>query len=622
MTPMQAGEDRRALALAGAGVEVRSDGPGGAQRFHGHAAVFDTRTAIGDPFTWGFYEQIARGCFTDTIAQDDQRFLIDHDPYYVVSRASAGTLTRAQDARGLAVDSALDTRLSYVSDLVTNVDIRNITGMSFGFHATADEWRTEQERRDGRLVDVQVRTLLAARVPEVSAVTFPAYEASDAGVRAEDPVRAVGLALRSRPDAAALFEARSRHCPELSAYFERESIRVEQRKAIGTHSTDTDTSSWDGPAQEKNLADDATEETYKQVYAWQDPDKDADTQAAYKFPHHFVDSDGTPGAASTKGCEAGIAVLNGGRGGSGIPDADRQGVYDHLAAHLRDADIDPPPLRDPEDDDDDDEQDAVALGDRRLRRLRADASRGPGYTIRRRGERRDDDETEGTSAEILIYDYIGFFGVDAEQFVRDLAALDADNITLRLNSPGGSVYDGIAMMNALHAHPARVTAVVEGLAASAASFIAMAGERVEMWRNAEMMIHEAWGLCLGDAVDMHAMGDRLDAIGNNIASIYARRAGGETSDWREVMLAETWFSAQEAVDAGLADVVREPAAPASDEDERARRRFDLSEFRYAGRAAAPPPAPARTGRRNRPTHRELARRRLDVRRPLAASPGA
>jgi len=81
------------------------------------------------------------------------------------------------------------------------------------------------------------------------------------------------------------------------------------------------------------------------MFAWQDPDGDPTTKAAYKFPHHEVDGDGTPGAANLRGCSAGIAVLNGGRGGADIPDGDRQGVWSHLAAHLRDGDQEPPELK-------------------------------------------------------------------------------------------------------------------------------------------------------------------------------------------------------------------------------------------------------------------------------------
>lgn len=115
--------------------------------------------------------------------------------------------------------------------------------------------------------------------------------------------------------------------------------------AIGVHHTDTSEGSWDGPANEARLRLDESEAYYRRAFAWQDPDGDPETKAAYKFIHHEVDADGSIGAANLRACQTGIGVLNGGRGGANIPDADRQGVYNHLAAHLRDADVEPPDLR-------------------------------------------------------------------------------------------------------------------------------------------------------------------------------------------------------------------------------------------------------------------------------------
>lgn len=115
--------------------------------------------------------------------------------------------------------------------------------------------------------------------------------------------------------------------------------------AIGVHHTGTDDSSWDGPGNKARLRNDEEAGYYRKAYAWVDPEGDKETKAAYKFIHHFVDAEGSIGAASTRGAIAAIAVLNGGRGGADIPDSDRQGVYNHVAAHLRDADIDPPDLR-------------------------------------------------------------------------------------------------------------------------------------------------------------------------------------------------------------------------------------------------------------------------------------
>lgn len=158
-------------------------------------------------------------------------------------------------------------------------------------------------------------------------------------------------------------------------------------------------------------------------------------------------------------------------------------------------------------------------------------------------------------AEVAIYDEIGFWGVTASDFVRDLQGVQAKNITLHINSPGGDVFDGIAILNALRQHSATVDVVIDGLAASAASFIAMAGDTITMAPNAMIMIHEASGLVIGNAEDMTEMAALLDKTSANIANVYAQRAGGTAEDWRQAMRVETWYSDQEAVDAGLADAI-------------------------------------------------------------------
>ncbi|WP_424891797.1 head maturation protease, ClpP-related [Streptomyces sp. XH2] len=202
------------------------------------------------------------------------------------------------------------------------------------------------------------------------------------------------------------------------------------------------------------------------------------------------------------------------------------------------------------------------------------------------------------AAEVSIYDEIGYWGVTASDFIAELKAIDSSEITLRLNSPGGEVFDGIAIMNALRAHPARVTTHVDGIAASIASVIAMAGDRIVMQPHSQMMIHDGSGLCIGNAADMREMADLLDKQSDNIAAIYAERAGGTVKQWRTRMLAETWYSADEAVEAGLADEVAKPARrpePGEAGEEQVSNSWDLSVFRYAGRTEAPAPsAPAVT----------------------------
>ncbi|MGW0052051.1 head maturation protease, ClpP-related [Nocardia nova] len=197
---------------------------------------------------------------------------------------------------------------------------------------------------------------------------------------------------------------------------------------------------------------------------------------------------------------------------------------------------------------------------------------------------------DNSAAEILIYDEIdSWFGVSAEQFVRDLAALDAEQVNLRINSPGGNVYDGLAIMNAIAGHPATVTAYVDGLAASAASFIAVAADEVVMRPGSELMIHDAWGLTIGNAADMAAMAEQLDRTSGTLAQLYADKTGGTADEMRALMRAETWFSADEAVDAGLADRVEKPAKDKASAAAAKARAFDLTRFAYAGRAAAPAP---------------------------------
>lgn len=202
-------EERRDLTLATAGVQLRANDNQGAQGFDGHAAVFNSRTAIGNPLTWGFYEEIAPGAFTKTIDEGDARFLIDHDTRMVVSRVSAGSLRLAQDQVGLAVDADLDGELSYVRDLVVNLRNKNITGMSFGFRVVKDDWETvDVETTSGDKAEAELRIIREVQLFEVSAVTFPAYEDTDAGLRS------VGVALAARGDADA-FDRRARYRPEL-----------------------------------------------------------------------------------------------------------------------------------------------------------------------------------------------------------------------------------------------------------------------------------------------------------------------------------------------------------------------------------------------------------------------
>lgn len=164
-------------------------------------------------------------------------------------------------------------------------------------------------------------------------------------------------------------------------------------------------------------------------------------------------------------------------------------------------------------------------------------------------------------AEILLYDEIGFWGVTAKDFVLALAQVGDGPITLRINSPGGDVFDGLAIYNALRARKEPVNVVIDGLAASAASFIAMAGTTVAMNEASMMMIHNAWGKVCGDRNDMLEMAAVMEKIDGQLASIYAGKTGKDAKDVGAMMDAETWFTAIEAKDAGFCDAVALPAKP-------------------------------------------------------------
>lgn len=195
-------------------------------------------------------------------------------------------------------------------------------------------------------------------------------------------------------------------------------------------------------------------------------------------------------------------------------------------------------------------------------------------------------------AEMLIYDEVGgWWGTTPDSVVEELRAVTSPNLRVRINSPGGSVFDGVAIANALRLHPANVTVQIDGLAASIASVIAMAGDRVVMTPQSQMMIHDASGLCMGNSADMEEMGQLLDLQSDNIADCYAERAGGTREEWRACMQAESWYLAQEAVDAGLADEVLPSRKPSEPAEPALAASWDLSVFRYAGREQAPGPQP-------------------------------
>lgn len=206
-------------------------------------------------------------------------------------------------------------------------------------------------------------------------------------------------------------------------------------------------------------------------------------------------------------------------------------------------------------------------------------------------------------AELRIYESIGgWFGITATDVAEALDEISPDReLTVRLNSPGGDVFDGTAIYNLLRTRPGTTNVLVDGLAASAASFIAQAGDQITMNRGTQMMIHDAIGFTIGNAAVHREQVALLDRVSDEIAGIYAARAGETIAAWRERMLAETWYNAAEAVEAGLADRTADDQDDDEGEDAAAAARAaarwgrgPTPALRPAAAAPAPtaPPAPA------------------------------
>ncbi|MDK7049085.1 ATP-dependent Clp protease proteolytic subunit [Corynebacterium sp. UMB0012] len=188
--------------------------------------------------------------------------------------------------------------------------------------------------------------------------------------------------------------------------------------------------------------------------------------------------------------------------------------------------------------------------------------------------------------DLLIYGDIGWENT-AKEVQEQLNEFDGGPVRVRINSGGGDVYEGIAILNTLRAYDGDITVVIESLAASAASFIAVGiGERVVIRSNAELMIHKAWTMLSGNSDDIDKKRDYLARQDMKLASIYAEKAGGELDDWLQAMSAETWYTAEEALEAGLVDAIEDAKKPVEAAAGSSR---VFAQFRYSSRAAAPPP---------------------------------
>jgi len=192
-------------------------------------------------------------------------------------------------------------------------------------------------------------------------------------------------------------------------------------------------------------------------------------------------------------------------------------------------------------------------------------------------------------AKVFIYDEISFWGISAQSFINELEEITADEIELHLNSPGGDVFDGFAIYQALLSHKATVEVQIDSLAASIASVIAMAGDIRQISTVGQMMIHDAFGFAIGNAEDMRKTADLLDRLSDTIAEVYAARAGHTRDYWRGLMKEESWFNAEEAKAAGLVSSIYGEAADDDSDKEPVENRWDLSIFTHAGREEAPAP---------------------------------
>ena len=182
---------------------------------------------------------------------------------------------------------------------------------------------------------------------------------------------------------------------------------------------------------------------------------------------------------------------------------------------------------------------------------------------------------QNNEADIYLYDDIGdsWDGTTSKMFAADLKKVgDAKTLNIFVNSPGGSVFDGVAIYNQLKRFKGRKNVVIDGIAASIASVIAMAGDQITIAANGFMMIHEPWAMAMGDAAEFRKMAEELDKVSGSILNTYAERTGQAPNVISDMMRAETWMDAEEAVELGFADAIGSEAKMAA--------KFDLSKFTH------------------------------------------
>jgi ATP-dependent Clp protease protease subunit len=248
--------------------------------------------------------------------------------------------------------------------------------------------------------------------------------------------------------------------------------------------------------------------------------------------------------------------------------------------------------------------------------MEANRSRGPGLRA----------ETLGTEASLYLYDVIGYCGCEATDFVTLLAGIKAETIHLHINSPGGDVFEAVAIKQALMAHPARIIVHIDGVAASAATIVMTAADEIQIAPEAFIMIHKCWAMAGGNADELRSQADLQDKVDEVLASVFVTRTGQALDQVLQWMLAETWFSAAEAVDFKFADKIAvatspNPQLPPDPVDPMPEARltqplaravrFDLSSYHNvpAALTAGPHPAPSPdpVSALNQMHHHQLAR---------------
>lgn len=236
------------------------------------------------------------------------------------------------------------------------------------------------------------------------------------------------------------------------------------------------------------------------------------------------------------------------------------------------------------------------------------------YRIERAAGAASEDSGGSTTVaevDVFVYGVIGgwWSGVDAKTFIKAIQGIDAKQLNIHISSVGGSVFEGLAIFQALRNHPARIVTYVDALAASSASIIAMAGDRRIVAPYASVMVHRAWTFTVGDDIELHKTADELGRLTKNMARIYANRSTSDATvdEWLDVMTEETWYYGEEAVEVGLMHEVQEDAEKTgdaagnqavvpdseddlADDDEVARmNRYAMAFFGYTGRDRGTPP---------------------------------